>query len=234
MQKRNTALLCAIALIMAALSAGVAAKCAEPERMEAPARNNATQAVRACENDTQAEPSDPIPCREDVSVLFYAEEIESEWAELHPAETDSPEKITTYWEEIPLSADVQAYIFAECEKRDIAQELVFAVIWQESSYRENAIGGGGKAFGLMQIWKTAHEKRMEKLGVTDLLDPIQNVSVGIDYLDELIDKYNGDVSTALVAYNCGPTGAYRNYFSNGVFESSYSRAVLDKCEKLKT
>lgn len=242
MKKQHSARICVAALILTALSAGVAAKCDEPERMEAPTQNRATQTVRECESDNQAEPSERIPYREDVSALFYADELEAEWQAVKQAMQQSagkvveaePEEIATYWEHIPLSADVQGFIFAECEKRDINPELVFAIIWQESSYRADAIGGGGNAIGLMQIWESTHKDRMKKMGVTDLFDPIQNATIGIDYLDELIKKYDGNIPKALVAYNCGPTGANRSYFSKGIFSSTYSKAVLDKCEKLKT
>ena len=230
MKKHHSAQLCAIALIMAALSAGVAAKCAEPERMEAPARNNATQAVRTCENDTQAEPSDPIPYREDVSILFYAEEIETEWAELHPAETDSPEKITTYWEEIPLSADVQAYIVEHCAEMDISPAVIFAMIKRESTYNPDAIGDQGRAQGLMQIQCRWHEARMERLGVTNLLDPVQNVSVGMDYLAELLDIGNG-LEWALIYYNAGGKAA-KQYLADGVL-TDYAKIVLNEAERIE-
>ena len=74
---------------------------------------------------------------------------------------------------------------------------------------------------------------MDKLGVDDLLDPYQNVSVGIDFLAELIKKYDGNVEKALVAYNMGASGAYKNCFSKGVYSSKYSRAVLAKAESLQ-
>lgn len=65
---------------------------------------------------------------------------------------------------------------------------------------------------------------MEKLGCTDLLDPHQNVVVGIDYLAESIRRYDGDVAKALVAYNAG------HY--NGTV-TAYAKSVLEKAEELR-
>ena len=41
------------------------------------------------------------------------------------------------------------------------------------------------------------------LGVTDAYDPYQNVMGGAKYIRQMLDKYNGNVSLALAAYNAG-------------------------------
>ena len=51
-----------------------------------------------------------------------------------------------------------------------------------------------------------HQDRMDKHGVNDLLDPFQNVTVGMDYLFELLDEGKG-LEWALAAYNQGPDEA---------------------------
>ena len=133
--------------------------------------------------------------------------------------------------DIPLSEELQEYIFTECEERGIKPEIVFGMIERESQFREEAIGDNGNSFGLMQIQPYWHSGRMERLGVTDLLDPFQNVAVGIDYLAELVLKYD-NIEMALTAYNAGCTGAYNNYFSKGIYCSEYSRSVIENAENL--
>lgn len=238
MKKQHSARICVAALILTALSASVAAKCDEPERMETPVQNHATQAVRECERDEQHEPAQNIreteftEHYEDVSILFYADAIDAYWAEQPEtvAEEPAPE-ITEYWEHIPLSADVQGFIFAECEERDINPAVIFAMIKRESNYNAEAIGDQGRAFGLMQIQPRWHEKRMEKLGVSDLLDQVQNVSVGMDYLDELLDMGNG-LEWALTYYNAGGKAA-KQYLADGT-RIAYVDIVLNEAERIET
>ena len=118
---------------------------------------------------------------------------------------------------VNLPIEVQDCIVAECEKHGINPDIVIAQIKKESNFNPNAIGDGGNSFGLMQIQPRWHSKRMERLGCTDLLDPIQNVKVGIDYLAEKYREY-GDIALALTAYNAGSV-------RNGV--SGYAVAVLE-------
>ena len=139
-------------------------------------------------------------------------------------ETTEPETMVEYdpWEHIPLEADVRAHVVSLCDEKGIAPEIIFAMIWRESRYDADAIGDNGRAFGLLQIHPRWHQARMDRLGVTDLLDPIQNVTVGIDLLDELIGIY-GDVAPAVVAYNKG------HY--NGAI-TSYAQDVLAEAERI--
>lgn len=79
--------------------------------------------------------------------------------------------------------------------------LIDAVIKQESGGRANARGKKGEG-GLMQIMPAT----AAQFGVTpeQLMDPTINRQVGTRYLKTLISKYNGDIPTALAAYNAGP------------------------------
>jgi soluble lytic murein transglycosylase-like protein len=78
--------------------------------------------------------------------------------------------------------------------------LLRAVIGQESAFHPCAVSSKG-AQGLMQLMPEV----ASRLGVTDAFDPKQNVEAGARYLKELVDKYKGDLSKALAAYNAGPT-----------------------------
>ena len=143
-----------------------------------------------------------------------------------PAQTTKP--AGTYFD-VPLSENLQDYIFRVCKSYDIEPEIVIAVIWKESSYRASVMGDNGNAYGLMQIQPRWHKERMKKLGVDDLLDPYQNVLVGIDYLAELYHN-NGSMKWALMAYNGGPDYATRKIKAGEI--SSYASSVLKKAKEL--
>ncbi len=69
----------------------------------------------------------------------------------------------------------------------------------ESGGRIDAVSHKG-AMGLMQLMPGT----AKMLGVDDPFDPAQNLEGGIKYLSRLSDKYEGDLSKALAAYNAGP------------------------------
>jgi hypothetical protein len=169
------------------------------------------------------------------------ERVEEETAEETSAETEvyipeesteaetevvSPETtiVETEYYDVPLSRTLQDYIFELCEERDIEPALVIAIIERESKYEADTIGDSGDSLGLMQIQPKWHSERMTRLGAKDLLNPFDNVLVGIDILDELIDSGNS-LEWALMAYNGGNAYAYR-LVSEGVI-SEYATTVIN-------
>lgn len=84
------------------------------------------------------------------------------------------------------------------EQYNICPELIQAVCYVESRFQADAEGGG--CVGIMQIAPKWHKDRMDRLGVTDLTDMRQNMTVGVDYLAELAAG-DIDIAEALMRYH---------------------------------
>lgn len=96
--------------------------------------------------------------------------------------------------------NIKQIIIDEANKQGVDPQLALAVAQHESGFNPNAKGDGGKSFGLFQIYTTAHPDY--KGG----FDPRENARYGIKFLKGLLAKYNGDIRTALRAYNGGAGG----------------------------
>ena len=131
--------------------------------------------------------------------------------------------------DVPLSDEIQRYIMNVCRYYEMDPALVLAVIEQESGYDETAVGDGGEAYGLMQVQVRWHLARMERLGVTDLLNPYENVAVGVDILAEKLDEGLG-TGWALMAYNGG--NQYANEMKEAGRISDYAKGIIERAEEL--
>ena len=131
--------------------------------------------------------------------------------------------------DVPLSTDLQDYIFALCESNNVPVALILAMIETESSFRPNVISGTND-YGLMQINSINHEWLSEKYGITDFLDPYQNVFCGITIIAGHLEKTDGDITKALMCYNCGLTGA-RRLWDKGIYSTSYTEKIEGRMAK---
>ncbi|MCI8348699.1 MAG: lytic transglycosylase domain-containing protein [Firmicutes bacterium] len=143
----------------------------------------------------------------------------------------NPPKVETVtYYNVPLDYKLQNYIRELCDEYNVDMPLVLAIIGQESNYDPNATGDNEQSQGLMQIQQKWHSERMHKLGVTDLMNPRQNVTVGIDLLAELISEEKG-WEWAVTAYNAGIEKADFNR-DMGVL-SEYTQSVMKLREMIQ-
>lgn len=101
---------------------------------------------------------------------------------------------------LSYNSDFDHHISAAAGVHGVSIELVRAIIQVESGFDARATSTKG-AKGLMQLMPdTARD-----MGVSNVLDPRQNIFAGARYLRFLLDAFHGNVTLAAAAYNAGPT-----------------------------
>ena len=114
---------------------------------------------------------------------------------------------------VPKAADVRVTRFVPVEKsrpyeslisehahlNGLRTELVRAVVQVESGFNPLARSPKG-ALGLMQLMPAT----IQRFGVRNAFNPVENVRAGSAYLRQLLDRYENNEELALAAYNAGP------------------------------
>ncbi len=111
-----------------------------------------------------------------------------------------PAQITGLVKRQNLESVIEKY----ARKYGVDQELVWAVIRQESGFNSRAVSPKG-AMGLMQLMPGT----AAMLGVSDAFDVEQNIAGGIKYLERCLNQFDQDVPLALAAYNAGPNNVVK-------------------------
>lgn len=96
------------------------------------------------------------------------------------------------------SVPFEPFIEEASQKFGVGKELIRSVIKAESNFNPKAESRSG-AIGLMQLLPATGRE----LGVTDLYNPRDNILGGTRYLAMLLDRYEGNLQSALAAYNWG-------------------------------
>jgi soluble lytic murein transglycosylase-like protein len=103
-----------------------------------------------------------------------------------------------------ITQEIHDAIMVACAKYGVDINLVKGVIQAESWFNPNVTSRSG-AQGLMQLMPGT----ARWLGVTDSYDINQNIDGGVNYLRQMLDMFDHDVSLALAGYNAGPNAVKR-------------------------
>lgn len=100
------------------------------------------------------------------------------------------------------SPDVVRAIIESAARNGVPANIALGIASHESQFNPTAINtkntNGTTDWGVMQL----NDVTVKQLGVTNPLDPIQNIEAGVGLLGRYLRKY-GDVATALWAYASG-------------------------------
>ncbi|WP_242340704.1 lytic transglycosylase domain-containing protein [Anaeromyxobacter sp. SG66] len=113
---------------------------------------------------------------------------------------------------VPFEAEIDAALAETTAIYPVPKALVVAVISVESDFRPRAMSRAG-AKGLMQLMP--YTARRVGISERHLFDPAQNILGGVRLLAVLLRHYDGDVISALVAYNARPRRLYAPIPRNG-------------------
>ena len=115
--------------------------------------------------------------------------------------------------------------------------LVHAIIRQESEFNQKALSPSG-ALGLMQLMpgtarETATKMKMRKFNVKTLTtDPRTNIAIGSNYLNGLVDRFDGSYVMAIASYNSGPGHVLTWREENGTPRDEGLDKAIDWVEKI--
>ena len=156
------------------------------------------QAIESTFNSLVSFGSEPVKPDQDFQKI-----LDANMSQKTSASASSPFANKIFSSELnPISSgneDIDHLIETYSEKNGLDSAFVKAVIKQESGFQPKVTSSCG-AMGLMQLMPAT----ANSMGVKDAYDPEQNIAGGTKYLKGLLDRFGGDKSLALAAYNAGP------------------------------
>lgn len=105
----------------------------------------------------------------------------------------------------PDGGQYAGLIQAAAQRHGIDPQIFTNLVRQESGFDPTA-GSPAGARGLCQLMPGT----ARALGVTDVTDPAQSLEGGAKYLRQQLDRFGGDYTKALAAYNAGPGAVQRH------------------------
>ena len=112
------------------------------------------------------------------------------------------------------------WINQSAKTHNVPSALIYAVIKQESNFKQNATSSKG-AMGLMQLMP----KTAQSYGLYDIYDPKKNIDVGTKHIKRLLIKYQNNLDLALAAYNAGEGNVKKH---NGIPPFSETKNYVKK------
>ena len=123
---------------------------------------------------------------------------------------------------------IELYVDTICAHYDkVDASLVKALIERESDFQWDVTNKDTGCAGLMQLNPDLFVPRLKALQLTDIYDPWSNILAGVDFLQELFEKYE-DPALVLMLYNMKWKTAFELYEKGEI--SSYATEILNRAE----
>lgn len=134
-------------------------------------------------------------------------------------------EIIDYSTKYEIAGDLAADIYDVALAEGINPSLAYRLIWVESRFSARAVSPQG-AVGLTQLMPSTAFALDPELVYRDLFDRKTNLHLGFRYLRNMLEKYQGNLRMALLAYNRGPGRVDQIRREGGNPSNGYARAVL--------
>jgi hypothetical protein len=133
--------------------------------------------------------------------------------------------ITEAVDKYEISEDLARDIYTIAQEEGIEPKVAFGLVKTESSFKNRAVSHVG-ARGLTQVMPRTARWMVPGTRAEDLYDQKTNLRFGFRYLNQMIDKYKGNVRLALLAYNRGPGTVDKILRRGGDPNNGYADKVL--------
>lgn len=143
---------------------------------------------------------------------------------LAQAQLDRANKIIGFSTQYGINAELAATIADVARAEGIDPELAFRLVKLESDFNIRATSPVG-AVGLTQLMPSTARFYHKGITTNRLYDPTTNLRIGFRYLRGLVKEYDGDMKTALLAYNRGPAAVAKSRAQGDNPSNGYDRIV---------
>jgi soluble lytic murein transglycosylase-like protein len=166
----------------------------------------------------------PAPAHAAAAVEDGEEELVERIAESR-AEQARDRQVRQAVDRYGITRELAEDIYDIAREENIEPRLAYGLVRTESTFNEGAVSPVG-ARGLTQVMPRTAAWLVPGTRTQDLHDRQTNLRLGFRYLDQMIDKYRGDVRLALLAYNRGPGTVDKVLKQGGNPDNGYADKVL--------
>jgi len=141
------------------------------------------------------------------------------------SESDRESSVLAAVDRYKIERNLAEDIYDIAAESGIEPSMAYGLVRTESTFNTRAVSNVG-ARGLTQVMPRTARWLRPGTRAEDLYDQQTNLRLGFKYLNQLIDRYGGDVKLALTAYNRGPGTVDRVLKRGGDPDNGYAGKVL--------